>query len=167
MPKTICDILSVGYAPRKAPLEPFWSRWWMVVDVDAEESPRHFVCICIKNWLPDGDLSIEFRSNNNSNNNNFRLFSLSLPLESKEEGNLFARWWADEVQYYVSEQVSKLEPVPGLPSVTIALRQLLDILSTHITGIEARPDLLFFFYFFCFLLLLLLLLGIVPENSMV
>lgn len=117
-----------------------------------------------KELASSGDLSIEFRSNNNSNNNNFRLFSLSLPLESKEEGNLFARWWADEVQYYVSEQVSKLEPVPGLPSVTIALRQLLDILSTHITGMEARPDLLFF-YFFCFLLLLLL--GIVPENSMV
>lgn len=74
----------------------------MVVDVDAEESPRHFVCICIKNWLPVEILV--------SNLDQIIIviiiisgYSLSLPLESKEEGNLFARWWADEVQYYVSK----------------------------------------------------------------
>lgn len=119
-----------------------------------------------KELASSGDLSIEFRSNNNSNNNNFRLFSLSGIGGGGGEPVRKVVGRRDEVQYYVSEQVSKLEPVPGLPSVPIALRQLLDILSTHITGMEARPDLLFF-YFFCFLLLLLLLLGIVPENSMV
>lgn len=55
-----------------------------------------------KELASSGDLSIEFRSNNIILIIIISGYSLSLESE-EEEGNLFARWWADEVQYYVSK----------------------------------------------------------------
>lgn len=69
-------------------------------------------------------------------------YSLSLPLELKEEeGNLFARWWADEVQYYVSKQVrasSRSSFCPNCPAA--AAGHIKYTYNRH--GSSARPSLL-------------------------